>query len=221
MEQFLVERDAALLECRWHFHHRTGQGSTRLALSRALPAARAADWGSLLAERLERLPLPAPVVSISLRSGPLLPAVPLTDGLAGHAAADRAAALRLLDRLRARLGEEAVHGVCLIPEHRPEAAYRRTAAAPPQDSGAPPAWPGTSRPLWLVAEPQPLSVRDARPWHGGPLQLLSGPERIESGWWGGSSVARDYYVARAASGVRLWIYRARDASAWFLHGVFA
>ena len=72
-----------------------------------------------------------------------------------------------------------------------------------------------------MAEPQPLTVRDARPWHGGPLQLLSGPERIESGWWGGGDVARDYYVARAGNGARLWIYRARDVSAWFLHGVFA
>ena len=73
----------------------------------------------------------------------------------------------------------------------------------------------------LAHRAQPLTVRDARPWHGGPLQLLSGPERIESGWWGGGSVARDYYVARAGNGARLWIYRARDVSGWFLHGVFA
>ena len=108
-ERFLVARDAALLECRWHFHHRAGQGSTHLVLSRAQPTTRADDWESLLAEHLSRLLLQAPVVSVSLRSGPLLPAVPLTDGLAGHAGEDRAAALRLLDRLRARLGGRAVH----------------------------------------------------------------------------------------------------------------
>jgi hypothetical protein len=41
------------------------------------------------------------------------------------APAGRDTAPQLVERLRARLGEEAVYGVCLIPEHRPEAAWRR------------------------------------------------------------------------------------------------
>jgi protein ImuB len=56
------------------------------------------------------------------------------------------------------------------------------------------------------------------------LHLLSGPERIESGWWSGQGVARDYYVARADSGARVWIFCERDAEGrrhWCLHGVFA
>ena len=28
------------------------------------------------------------------------------------------------------------------------------------------------------------------------LELLAGPERIESGWWDGADVQRDYYVAQ-------------------------
>jgi protein ImuB len=56
------------------------------------------------------------------------------------------------------------------------------------------------------------------------LQVLSGPERIESGWWSGQGIARDYYIACAPTGARLWIYRERVATpqaGWFLHGVFA
>jgi protein ImuB len=85
---------------------------------------------------------------------------------------------------------------------------------------------GTSRPLWLLAEPQPLDGGD-RPRYQGALELEEGPECIESGWWDGKDIARDYYIARNASGARLWVFRERRrrhdngvAGGWFLHGVF-
>ncbi len=53
------------------------------------------------------------------------------------------------------------------------------------------------------------------------LQLLEGPERIETGWWDGREVARDYYVARDGSGAEIWVYRERlSPHSWYLHGVF-
>ena len=45
----------------------------------------------------------------------------------------------------------------------------------------------------------------------GPLILLAGPERIESGWWDGHPVVRDYFVAGNAAQAVLWIYRERLA----------
>ena len=49
-----------------------------------------------------------------------------------------------------------------------------------------------------------------------------GPERIESGWWDGDDVTRDYFVALNADGARFWVFRERSgASGWFLHGIFA
>ena len=85
------------------------------------------------------------------------------------------------------------------------------------------------RPLWLLREPQPLPEQASRPWlDGTPLQLLAGPERIESGWWDGALAARDYFIARADDGALVWIFRARlpmastlDGSGWFLQGRFA
>jgi protein ImuB len=79
---------------------------------------------------------------------------------------------------------------------------------------------GMPRPVWLLDEPALLPQQ--------PVQLLKdgwileqGPERIESGWWDGSGVARDYYIARYAQGARLWIFRERQSKRWYLHGMFA
>src|ERR1700722_19158804 len=111
---------------------------------------------------------------------------------------------QLVERLRARLGEDAVYGVVSIAEHRPEAAWRRVhelrlasvlhAGAKMPGYGAD---QGMPRPVWLLDAPLPLSKPDL---------LEQGPERIESGWWDGKGVARDYYVARQAHGAKLWVF---------------
>jgi protein ImuB len=80
--------------------------------------------------------------------------------------------------------------------------------------------------VWLQA-PEPLAERNARPLlDGRPLGLLSGPERIESGWWDAALAERDYFIAEAGDGALVWIYRARlplssaGEGGWFLHGRF-
>jgi protein ImuB len=94
--------------------------------------------------------------------------------------------------------------------------------------------PDALYPTWLLAAPQRLKVQRHRPLYQGPLTLLAGPQRIESGWWepdaSGTAAApaalRDYFVARSAQAGLLWIYRERLAPSdaqpgWFLHGLFA
>jgi protein ImuB len=88
---------------------------------------------------------------------------------------------------------------------------------------------GAVRPLGLLGEPQLLvAIRDASGqilrllYQGQELTLISGPERIQSGWWDGADVARDYYVARTADGAQWWIFReCAPARRWFVHGCFA
>ncbi|HEX2541949.1 MAG TPA: DNA polymerase Y family protein [Caldimonas sp.] len=90
-----------------------------------------------------------------------------------------------------------------------------------------------ARPVWLEEVPQPLAERRSRPLlDGRALRLLSGPERIEAGWWDEELAERDYFIAEAADGALVWIYRARlplsalekggdeTGSGWFLHGRF-
>jgi protein ImuB len=91
-------------------------------------------------------------------------------------------------------------------------------AAPAACAPDPPL-PGMPRPLWLLERPVPLDERDNRPWWHGPLVLLAGPERIESGWWDGHLVQRDYFIAESETTGWLWIYRVRSGG-WFLQGRF-
>jgi protein ImuB len=113
---------------------------------------------------------------------------------------------QLVERLRARLGEDAVYGVASIPEHRPEAAWRRvhelsltTASRMSEKMTERGTGDDMPRPVWLLDAPLALSEPDM---HQSSLVLEQGPERIESGWWDGKGVARDYYIARRISGAR-------------------
>jgi protein ImuB len=109
-----------------------------------------------------------------------------------------------------------VQGLALAADHRPERSWRWCA---PGERGA--GIPRADRPLWLLPEPRPLPLRDGRPWLDGPLDLGAERERIDTGWWDGFEVARDYFVATGPQGERLWIYRElKGRRDWYLHGLF-
>ena len=83
-----------------------------------------------------------------------------------------------------------------------------------------------TRPVWLFEPAEPLHERSTGPQlDGQPLQLLSGPERIESGWWDAGLAERDYFIAQQPCGALVWVYRVRIPSleagpGWFLQGRF-
>ena len=56
-----------------------------------------------------------------------------------------------------------------------------------------------------------------------PLRLISGPERIECGWWDSGFAVLDYFIAQGEESACYWIYRERagEEAGWFLHGLFA
>ena len=102
---------------------------------------------------------------------------------------------------------------------RPAAVLTAGAAAAPL-AGAPQKLM-LRRALRLLAEPLPLETVSGRPQYRGALTLVEGPERIETGWWDGDSIACDYFVAHNPQGARLWIFRDRRGERrWFLHGKF-
>lgn len=226
---WLAARQSGVSECVLHLC-RPHQPATALSLRFASATRDAARFERVLRERLERLVLIAPVEALRLEATGVAPLPGHSGDLfaASHDAHDMAT---LLERLRARLGETRVHGLACRAEHRPECATAAVAQGGGETSVAAP------RPLWLLARPQALRERDGRPYlsrHNGPLQLLGGPERIESGWWqegelsgemAGASIGdvrRDYFVALAADGRWLWLYRDnRLPGGWFLHGLFA
>jgi protein ImuB len=81
--------------------------------------------------------------------------------------------------------------------------------------------PPSARPLWLLQSPRPLAEISEIPQYEGPLTLLTLPERIESGWWDGHDIVREYYVARNPAHALLWVYREPRGSGWYLHGFFS
>jgi protein ImuB len=197
-------------------HHRCEP--TRLTLSLFAATRDAEHLTSLLRERLARTLL-CPVTAVALESELLLPLAPHTRTLFPDRAPLEESATRLIERLRARLGDEAVTGLRRFPDHRPERAWRSCTPGVREPSA--PAC-AASRPLWLLERPQPLAGNGFGPSYGGRLTLLAGPERIESGWWDGEEVARDYFVASTPSAALVWIYRERSpGGGWFLHGFFS
>lgn len=237
---WLAQRQAGVAVCTLIFEHgRSTHSATesRLELRCASPTREPDRLMRILRERLERTRLAAPVEALSLLADACeaLPgrSIDLFDTTREGAAAN--ALDGLVERLRARLGENAVHGLEPVADHRPECATRPaplgTAAA--TQAGA----PAPVRPLWLLAVAEALSEIGGCPHRGGAaLERLAGPERIESGWWDGGErridagtptsgiealgdVRRDYFVACSAQYECFWIFR--DQAGWHLHGVFA
>ncbi|MEJ2346380.1 MAG: DNA polymerase Y family protein [Gammaproteobacteria bacterium] len=195
-------------------HHHASP--TRLDLGLVRPSRDAEHLLGLLRERLERLELRAPVAGIGLEAEHLATLNEDNRDLFTAARSQRQDWPQLVERLRARLGHDAVRGVAPVAEHRPERAWRYCDPGQFHDSGGNPA-----RPLWLLRRPEPLKVCEGLPWLDGRLLLERGPERIESGWWDGRDAARDYFVARNEQHERFWVFRElRKPGRWFLHGVF-
>jgi protein ImuB len=203
-----------------------GPHVSEFAMALADPSADPAHWQAVLSERLGREALSAPVLSLSLFCDePVLGPPPDLD-LFPALANPREGLMRLVERLQARLGVEGVTRLARLPEHRPERASQPRPAALDSASPVTPPAARLTRPVWLLAQPEPLPERQSRPWLGSePLRLLAGPERLEAGWWDGGLSARDYFVAGLPAGELVWIYRLRPAPpqgepGWFLHGRF-
>lgn len=169
--------------------------------------------------RLEAARVPAPVRGMRLVANELPPFVPASRDLFDLRPAQAIGWDALLERLRARLGDESVCRLTPFPDHRPEQAWRSRVREsdphyPTTDAAAIPA-----RPAWLLQ--QPVLLRDTR------VEYLNGPERIESGWWDGDGIRRDYYRVRTSQGQQAWVWcpagmqPGADGFGFMLHGWFA
>ncbi len=204
----LRARDRGIQELRFRLRHCDGEERLRLGLQR--PGRGEERIMLLLRERLERLCLPAPVHRLRLEAPRLLPFDARQEGLFGdEPGAGLSSIAPLLERLQARLGEQAVTGLRGIPDHRPEHSWGMRA---PDEAAGCRAMP--HRPVWLFTQPQACRIADYR--------LLAGPERIETGWWDGHDCRRDYFVVRDQAGRTLWAFREyKPEPGWYLQGMFA
>ncbi len=187
----------------------------------------------LLSEHLARLTLPAPVQAIRLDATETEALQTTSASLLPEEVRQGEPLQQLIERLSVRLGADRVLRGQLLADHRPQHMQAWRPAGEGVASANPPALPKHLQlhPPWILRVPLRLAMQGERPLYQGPLLMLAGPERLESGWWSLSASAeaegedlaqRDYFVARSPQAGLLWVYRRRSAGepAWFLQGVY-
>lgn len=233
---FLRRRDLSTSQIQCSLLHEQ-QSPTLITIGLRQPSRQREHLMLLLETHFNKLSLPAAVIALKLEVKKF--DAFMTDSAEllseGRPAAIQYSDDRLsqfMEQLQARLGEHCLKTVHSIAEHCPEyssaqedcyyshgSKSRATAALSRSDL---PRVTHQPRPFWLLAEPRQLVVRDGSLYYHRAIQILSGPERIETRWWSGSDQRRDYYVATEERGGRLWIYHEKTAAQrWFLHGLFA
>jgi protein ImuB len=237
-------RGALRLECRLRCEVHDPQSPRRdilLPLGLFQPTAAAKHLLPLLQLQVERLQIASPVTWVSVVATLTAPLEPQRQMMlfdrqcSPHTPCADPSALSfptLIERLSSRLGVKAVVAVRLRPDAQPELSWRydpmiemrRRRAQKPLPIELPP------RPLRLLPRPAPVAVMALAP-DGPPLKFHFanrqeavvrswGPERIETGWWRGQAVGRDYFRVETSAGQRFWLFRRLRDEKWFLHGMF-
>jgi len=208
LSAFLCGRDSGVQRFDLHLEH--AQAPDSVIKVGLLSAEREPSMLFELARgRLEQVQVTSPVRGFRLVAQDLPVFVPQRQDLFDDRPQQTLPWEQLRERLRARLGDEAVQSLRFHADHRPECAWQASA-----DSRACPTLHKVQRPGWLLTEPTLLAEQG--------VQILMGPERIESGWWDGADIRRDYYLIRTRAGQQGWAYRCvgQNDGLW-LQGWFA
>lgn len=214
-----------------HERGREARHDTAVDIALAEPTWQGEHIIRLMKERLGKVDLIAPVIGLALEVAQLQPMAPPSESLFVEPGGTQEDQVRMLELLVARLGADNVLQPLPVADYRPEVANAwvsvqqkvREAAVTAQ---LPLDLNTSMRPTWLLAKPIALLVRNHRPFYGSPLRMVSGPERVEAGWWG-STASRDYFIAEGQDRALYYVYRERFSGGgeggdprWFLHGLF-
>ena len=208
LSAFLCGRDSGVQRFDLHLEH--AQAPDSVIKVGLLSAEREpAMLFELARGRLEQVQVTSPVRGFRLVAQDLPVFVPQRQDLFDDRPQQTLPWEQLRERLRARLGDEAVQGLRFHADHRPECAWQATA-----DKNPCPTLNTVQRPGWLLSEPTLLGEQG--------VQILMGPERIESGWWDGADVRRDYYLIQTRAGQQGWAFRTvGQGDGLWLQGWFA
>ena len=221
MEGFLRARGAAANEIVLELKHNRRQNTLHPFGSRH-PLRHAGEWLRLIRERLTAQPFPEAVVALTLSVPCLVAWQEQNESWLPTPDVRQEKWQALIERVASRLGDKSVFSVRENSDHRPEYAWGADSGRDRKKAAAVPITQEKPRPLLLLTEPRALVTLSGAPQHHGALSLLAGPERIETGWWDGRPVARDYFVAKNPQREICWIFRDyRQGKKWYLHGYFS
>ena len=220
MEGYLRARDGGVLEYVLTLEH-SNRSQTAIRIGVAKVERMTDRLLSLAREHLTRLELPDTVLAMALKVERVLPFAEVSESWLPDPKHEPDSWFRLLDKLSARLGPESVIQLQAVDDYRPELSWKSCLATKPSKSIRS-STTDVVRPAFLLRTPRKLLSEGAHPLCHGAIKLISGPERIETGWWDGQPVCRDYYVGRNLIGETMWLYQNHsEPGAWFLHGYFS
>jgi protein ImuB len=211
---------------------RSAEPGGELTVRTAVPMRDLEHLSRLLAEHLAKVQLQAPAGDLELEALDVHAMEELSKSLLPDAAEQGESLNLVLERVAARLGPDKVLRPVVLEDHRLEWQTHWQ----PAPQALPKKRPRRSRfaqPSFVLPQPLRLAMQGDKPLYQGVLKLLTGPHRIEGGWWhrvragdaeATALVVRDYWVALSPHCGVLWVFHerlGRDQAAWYLHGVFA
>ena len=221
-------RGVRLVECVFELEDAPAQ---RFECSLSRPAQTASYLSGLVRTRLEQIRVAAPIRAMCVRAA-VLERMPEEQPSFFEHEADEGALAQLLDSLASRLGRDVVTRARFVADPQPELACSfdsaLSEASLPRERGEEADESiFAHRPLRILPRAAAIQVvalgMPQRFQHAGADHLVvrcQGPERIETGWWRGDDVQRDYFLVETAQGTRWWIFQRLQDGHWFLHGCF-
>lgn len=207
LEHYLHLRQLAAEHLVLILGHRKGP-DTRLVIRAVQGAWHAKEWLELIAIRLDRLVLRAPVLSCRIRVLQFQQQQRvLTDLLGGQL--EQFDGSQLLSLLVSRLGHHRVNTPTASADPRPEKSGQLVSALSRMTQDAD-----------QVVRPHPVLLsQQGKRVTLSSYAILCGPERVGSGWWDLDWKRYDYYGAQSNTGMLHWLERHVDGQ-WWQRGLY-
>jgi len=210
LESYLLVRNGLALSIHITLFQREHEAITQV-INSAMPIYKSAQWLDIVELRFENLALSSGVYGITIQCEKIEQAEGSESDFFNEKST-HVAAMTLLSRLKAKLGEQQIKRMHYHDDYRPEYCTQLpnelTTKHAKQSSIKKPQF--LDRPGFLLRAPIPLNSK---------VSIIDGPERIASGWWDNHEVQRDYFLAESDEGQQLWIFRTLNDK-WFVHGYF-
>lgn len=209
LSEFLQLRNAHCLSIAMQFFQREHEPQ-KYHFASIRPIYKTPDWLDIISLKLESIRFDSPVYALSLSCENYEVAEVANDDMFAQKST-HLASLTLISRLQSKLGSKAVKHLHFVGDFRPEKCSESNPIGTTTNKNKhSTTFIFDDRPGLLLQTPQALQQQ---------LEVIKGPERIQTGWWDDKAINRDYYIAQSQDGQQLWIFKT-PTQEWFLHGYF-